>query len=58
MSATLARQEGQLQLEQSNRHLAMNTAKTAKRGFLHVAMEKMQYLINNLHTKVQQERMW
>jgi len=33
MSATKARQGGQVQLEQSNMHLALDMAKMAKKGF-------------------------
>jgi len=34
MSATMARQGGRVQLEQSDMHLALNMAKMAKEGFV------------------------
>jgi len=37
MSATMARQEGQVQLEQSNMHFALNVAKMGIGEFLHAA---------------------
>jgi len=36
--------------------LALNMAKMAKGAFLCAAMEKMQYLINQSHTKVREEK--
>jgi len=42
MSATMARQGGQVQLEQSDMRLAMNMAKSAKVGFSRAAKEDMQ----------------
>jgi len=41
MSATMARQGGWVQLEQSNMRLALNIAKMAKGGFLNAAMKEM-----------------
>jgi len=52
MSATMARQGGRVQLEQSHMHLALNLAKMAKGGFSHVAIEESQYLIKKPHPKV------
>jgi hypothetical protein len=40
MSATMAKQGGRVQLEQSDMRLALNIAKMAN-GFLRAAMEKM-----------------
>jgi len=57
MSATMARKSGRVQLEQSDMHLAINTAKMAKGGFLRAAIEKTQHLIKKPHTAVQAERM-
>jgi len=45
MSATTARQEGRVQLEQSDMHLTLNMAKMAKGGFSLAAIEEMQQLI-------------
>jgi len=47
MSATMARQGGQVQLEQSNLRLAFNMAKMAKGGFSQAAIEETQQLIKN-----------
>jgi len=55
MSATMARQGGQVQPEQSNMRLALDMAKRAKEGFLHTMMEEMEYLIKNARPKVQEE---
>ena len=45
MSATMARQGGRVQLEQSNMCLALNMAKMATGGFSHATIEETQYLI-------------
>ena len=45
MSATMARQEGHVQLEQSDMCLAFIIARMAKGGFPCAAMEEMQCLI-------------
>jgi hypothetical protein len=45
MSATMARQGGCIQLEQSNMHLALNMAKMAKGGFSRPTVEETQCLI-------------
>jgi hypothetical protein len=55
MSATMARQGGRVQLEQSNMRLALNMAKMAKGGFLRGAIEETQQLINNPRTEVREE---
>ena len=39
MSATMARQGGRVQLEQSDMCLALNMTKMAKEGFLRAAIE-------------------
>jgi len=44
MSPSMARQGGQVQLEQSNRRLALNMAKIAKGGCSHTAMKEMRQL--------------
>jgi len=51
MSATMARQGGRVQLEQSDMRLALNMAKIAKGGFSHTAIEETEYLI-----KVREEK--
>jgi len=45
MSATMARQGGRVQLEQSDMRLALNMAKLAKEGFSRTAIEETKYLI-------------
>jgi hypothetical protein len=52
MSATMARQGGRVQLEQSDMRLALNMAKMAKAGFLRAAIEETKYLINKPRTEV------
>jgi len=57
MSATMARQGGQLQIEQSHMHLALNMAKMAKKGFLHTAIEETKYQIMEPSAEVREEKM-
>jgi len=45
MSATVAREGGQVQLEQSDMRLALNVAKMAKQGFSRGTIEETQFLI-------------
>ena len=45
MSATMARQGGRVQLEQSDMHLALNMGRMAKEGFSCAAIDETQYLI-------------
>jgi len=45
MSATMARQGGRVQLEQSNMRLAMNMAKLASGGFPRAAIQQTKYPI-------------
>jgi len=52
MSATMARQGGPVQLEQSDMHFALNMAKTAKGGFSRAAVEETQQLIKKAHAEV------
>jgi len=56
MSASMARQEGRVQLQQSGMRLACSTAKMAKEGFSGTAIEEMQYLIKKLCTKVRDDK--
>jgi len=57
MSATMARQEGGVQVEQSDMRLALNMAKMASGGLLCATMEEMQCLIKNPHAEVRDGRM-
>jgi hypothetical protein len=45
MSATMARQGGRVQLEQSDIDLTLNMAKMAKEWFFRAVIEKTQFLI-------------
>jgi hypothetical protein len=56
MSATIARQGGRVQLEQSDTCHAWNMAKIAKGGFSCAAMEGTQQLIKKPHVKVREEK--
>jgi len=56
MSATMARQGGRVQLEQSDMRLALNTAKMAKEGFSLAAIEQTKYLIKKLRAEVREEK--
>jgi hypothetical protein len=47
MSATMARQGGRVELEQSDMRLALNMAKMAKGGFSRAAVQETHYLIKN-----------
>jgi len=58
MSATMARQEGRVQLEQSDMRLALNMAKMAKGGFSRAAVEETQQLIKKPRGKVREEKNW
>jgi len=55
MSATMARQEGWVQLEQSDMHLTLNMATMAKGGYLLAAIEETQHPIKPLCAELQQE---
>jgi len=48
MSATMAKQGGRVQLEQSDMRLVLNMAKMPKAGFLCAAIEEMQQLNKKL----------
>jgi len=56
MSATMARQGGQVQLDQSDMRRALNMAKMAKGGFSRAAIEEMQQLIKKPHAEVREEK--
>ena len=56
MFATMARQGGLVQLEQSDMHLALNMAKMGKGGFLGAAIEVTKYLVQKPDNKLQKEK--
>jgi len=56
MSATMARQGGQVQLEQSDMRRALNMAKMAKGGFSRAAMEETQHLIKKPCAEAQEAK--
>ena len=56
MAATMARQGGRVQLEQSDMRLALNMAKMAKGGFLRAAVENTQQLIKKPRNEVREEK--
>jgi len=57
MSATMGRQGGRVQLEQSNMRLVLSMAKMAKGGFSRAAIEETQYLMKKPRPKVREEKM-
>jgi len=56
MSATMARQGGRVQLEQSDMRLALNKAKMADGGFSRATIEEMQQLIKKPRAEVREEK--
>jgi len=56
MSATMARQGGRVQLEQSDMCLALNMANMAKGGFSHATIEETQQLMKKPHAEVRKEK--
>jgi hypothetical protein len=56
MSATMARQGGRVQLEQSDMRLALNMAKMAKGGFSRTAIEETQKQIKKPRAEVREEK--
>ena len=56
MSATIARQGGRVQLEQSDMRLALNMNKMAKGGFSRATMGETQFLIKQPRAEVRQEK--
>jgi len=56
MSATMARQGGRVQLEQSNMHLTLSEVKMAKEGFSLAAIEETQFLIEKPRAEVPEEK--
>jgi len=58
MSATMARQGGWVQLEQSDMCLALNMAKMAKGGFSRDTIEETQQENKKSRTEVREEKKW
>ena len=58
MSATMARQGGRVQLEQSDMRLPLNIAKMAKGGISCAAIEETQQLIKKPCAEVWEEKKW
>jgi len=58
MSATMARQEGRVQLEKSDMRLALNMAKMATEGFSRTAIEETKCLIEKPRAEVREEKKW
>ena len=58
MSATMARQGGQVQLEQCDMRLALNVAKMTKGGFSRAAIEETQCLMKKPRATVREEKKW
>jgi hypothetical protein len=56
MSATMARQGGRVQLEQSDMRLALIMAKMAKEGFSRATKEETKFLIKKPRAEVQEEK--
>jgi hypothetical protein len=56
MSATMARQGGRVQLEQSDMRLALNMAKMAKGGISRAAIEETQQLIKKPRAEVREKK--
>jgi hypothetical protein len=56
MSATMARQGGRVELEQSDMRLALNMAKFAKCGFSRATVEETLYLIKKPCAVVREEK--
>jgi len=56
MSATMARQGGRVQLEQSDMCLELNMAKMAKEGFSRAAIEETKYLIQKPRAEVREDK--
>jgi len=56
MSATMARQGGQVQLEQSDMRIALKMAKMAKGGFSRTTVKEIQQLIKKPRAEVREEK--
>ena len=58
ISATMARQGGPVQLEQSDMRLAMKVAKMAKEGFSRATLEETPFMIKKPRSEVREEKKW
>jgi hypothetical protein len=58
MSATMARQGGPVQLEQSDMHLVLNMAIMAKESFSRAAIKETKYLIKKPRAEIRERRNW
>jgi len=58
MSATMARQQVRVQLEQSDMLLALNMAIMAEDRFSRAALEETHYLIKNSCAEVRKDKKW
>ena len=58
MCATMARQGGRVQLEQSDLHLAFNMAKITKEGFSRATIQETQLLCKKHQAEVREETKW
>jgi len=56
MTGTMTGQGGRVHLEQSDMHLALNIAKTAKEGILLARTEKTHQLIKKPRAEVREEK--
>jgi len=56
MSASMARQGGRVQIEQSDMRLALDMANMAKKGFSRAAIEETKYLLKKPRTEVREEK--
>jgi hypothetical protein len=56
MSSTIVSQEGRVQLEHANLHLALNVAKMAIDGFSHATIQQTKYLIKKPRAEIQEDK--
>jgi hypothetical protein len=56
MSATMARQGGRIQLEQSDMRLSLNMGKMATEGISRAVIEEMKYLIKKPRAEIREEK--
>ena len=58
MPVSMARQGGQVQIEQSNMRLSLNKAKMVKGGFSCTVIKETQYLIKKPCADVREQKKW
>jgi len=58
MAATMARQGGQVPLEQSDMSLGLNKAEMAEEGFSPAPTKETKYHMKKPHAKVREEKTW